>query len=331
MDKNETFYICQTRVIIENPFAFNCCEFLTNPDECNYIPSTQLMNVYTTEIPNNPPIKSTIISTIISTIKSTMKSTIKSTIISPIISTTFPIPIEKEPIDLVLVTLTNYNQDNSSSSSFITHFSHRSQGHTNPKKVNMDYKVKYKRVLRRLEEEKKGICNLHGNEKGSNVKYLCKIQIDNSNIQNIQITNFIFDSRYNINLIMTPLAKILMNNAQDSNKYNYLSDAEIYFLDHCFIIRYQKRLLNITGEIEDSKFTIKTKDIILMIELDSENDSIGEMDCTFADRKFKNYTLNCRVNEDIKGNLQSAISFFDDNILIIYFDSESESIIDKLE
>ena len=306
LDKNETFYICQTRAIIENPFAFNCCEFLTNPDECNYIPTTQLMNIYTTEIPINPPIKSTII------------------------STTFPTPIEKKELTyLALAILTNYTQDNSNkSSTFNIHVSRRS-GNSNPKNAKMGYKVTYNRVLRGLEEEKEGNCTLQGNGMGSNIKYLCKMELDNSNIKNIQITNFIFDPKDNINLIITPLAKMIMNNVQDANKYNYLSDAEIYFLEHCSMNRYQKRLLNISGEIQDSKFTIKTKDIILMIYHDSENDSMGEIDCTFTDKKLKNYTLNCRVNEGMINIFQAAISFFDDNILILYFDSYNESIIDN--
>ena len=66
-----------------------------------------------------------------------------------------------------------------------------------------------------------------------------------------------------------------------------------------------------------------------MTYLDSENESIGEMDCTFTDIKLKNYTLNCRVNEGMKNIFQAAISFFDDNILILYFDSYNESIIDN--
>ena len=37
LDKKETFYICQSRTIIQNPLAFNCCEFMTNPKECNYL------------------------------------------------------------------------------------------------------------------------------------------------------------------------------------------------------------------------------------------------------------------------------------------------------
>ena len=326
LDKNVTFYICQSRVIIENPFAFNCCEFLVNPDECNYIPSTQLMNVQTTEIPINPPIKLKIKSTNNSIIISTIKSTIIPTIKSTIIPTTNLTRIEKkEQTDLILALFSDWKQE-SNSCSFKSHFSSRSSSFTYSKKLNIGFKVNYKRT----EEEKIGICTLQGKGMSSNAKYLCEIQIDDSNIKNIKITNFIFNPQDNINLIMTPIAKMLMNNVHDINKYNYLSGAEIYILDHCIMNIYQKKLLNIFGEIHDSQPTLKTKDIILTINLDSESDSMKELNCEFTDIKLKNYTLNCIINDGLKGDFQSAISFIDDNILIIYFDSYNESIFDNI-
>ena len=122
-----------------------------------------------------------------------------------------------------------------------------------------------------------------------------------------------------------------MNNVQDIKIYNYFSDAGIYILDHSIMNKYQKKLLNIFGEIHDSQPTLKTKDIILTINLDSEIDSKEELNCEFTDIKLKNYTLNCIINDGLKGDFQSAISFIDDNILIIYFDSYNESIIDNTE
>ena len=55
--------------------------------------------------------------------------------------------------------------------------------------------------------------------------------------------------------------------------------------------------------------------------------SQSEINCTFIDINLKNYSLNCKINEDMKGDFQTAISFIDDNILIIYFDSLNQSII----
>ena len=38
-----------------------------------------------------------------------------------------------------------------------------------------------------------------------------------------------------------------------------------------------------------------------------------------------NYTLNCKSNEKIEGDLQSAISFIDDDILLVNFDEGDNS------
>ena len=87
---------------------------------------------------------------------------------------------------------------------------------------------------------------------------------------------------------MTPIAKMLINNVQDANKYNFLSDAEIYILNHCIMNKYQKNLLNISGEIHDPQPNLKSKDINIIINLDSEIDSIAEINCRFLIRNFTN-------------------------------------------
>ena len=42
------------------------------------------------------------------------------------------------------------------------------------------------------------------------------------------------------------------------------------------------------------------------------------------------YVLS-EINEDLKGDCRSAIAFIDDSILITYFDSYNESIIEETE
>ena len=91
LDKKNKFYICKFRVIIENSNAFNCCEYLTNPDVCDYFPSTQLMISQTTE--------------------STQLVISQTTEIPPII-TTFPKPIVRpiRQIDMILALISGWNQ-----------------------------------------------------------------------------------------------------------------------------------------------------------------------------------------------------------------------------
>ena len=68
-----------------------------------------------------------------------------------------------------------------------------------------------------------------------------------------------------------------------------------------------------------------------MINLDSESNLQTEINCTFTDIKLKNYSLNYRINEDMKGDFQTAISLIGDNILVTYFDSYYESIIEEVQ
>ena len=274
LDKNETFYICQSKVIIQNPLAFNCCEFIANPNECYYIP-----------------------------------------------------PQTTETVDIILGLFSRWRQVDKNCSFYI-HFKSRIPNYIYSTILKITTIFDYNRSLRRL-EEKNGICTLQKNGTNSNAKYLCEIQSDNSNFKNVKmLPNLKFNSLDNISLHMTPLAKMYLNNIQDvKDKFNYLSDAEIYILDHCTINRYQKELLNISGEIQDPQPTLKNMDIVLMIDHESENISQSEINCTFTDINLKNYSLNCKINEDMKGDFQTAISFIDDNILIIYFDSLNQSII----
>ena len=306
LDKKNKFYICQLRVIIENSNAFNCCEYLTNPDVCDYFPSTQLMISQTTE--------------------STQLMIAQTTENPP----TFPKPIVRpiRQIDMILALFSGWNQAGNNCRFYI-HFTSRTPDFNYPKTVNITVIFDYYRSLRRL-EEKKGNCILEENGISSNGKYLCTVQSDNSNIKNVKIfPNLEFDSTDNIILHMTPIAKMFINNIQDvKDQFNYLSDAHIYILDYCIQNRYKKNLLNISGEIQDPQPNLNNNmDIVLMINFDSESDSQTEINCTITDIKVKNYSLNCRVNENIEGNFQTAISFIDDDILITYFDSYNESLI----
>ena len=296
LNKNETFYICQIKVIIQNQFAFNCCEFMTNPNECKYLSAAAILNSQT--------------------IPTTMIS--QTTEISP-------------HVDIILVLFSGWNQVGNICSFYI-YFTSRTTNYVYSTLLNVTIIFNYNRALRRL-EEKKGICTLEKNGINSNAKYLCKVQSDNSNIKSAKILpNIVFNSPDNITLHMTPIAKMFLNNIQNiKDQFNYFSDVQIYILDHCIINRYQTKLLNVSGEIHDPQPTLKNMDIVLMINLDSEINSQAEINCIFTDIKFKNYSLNCRINEDMKGDFQTAISFIGDNILITYFDSYYESIIEEVQ
>ena len=296
----------------KNPLAINCCEFLTNPNECNYISPTTLMIFPTT----NTYVPNPIIPTTIMISKTTEISNFQKPNIGVII---------------IMVLFSGWKQVGNICSFYI-HFTSITPNYIYSSILKVTTIFYYNRTLRRL-EEKKGNSTLHQNGINSNAKYLCEIQSDNSNIKSVEILpNLEFNSSDNITLYMTPIVKMFLNNIQNvKDQFNYFSDSQIYILDHCIINRYQTKLLNISGEIQDPQPILKNMDIILMINLDSEINSQAEINCTFTDIKLKNYSLNCRINEDMKGDFQTAISFIGDSILITYFDSYYESIIERVQ
>ena len=64
----------------------------------------------------------------------------------------------------------------------------------------------------------------------------------------------------------------------------------------------------------------------LMISTVSNNEPSIEANCSVANIKEHNYTLTCKSYEKFSGYLQSAISFIDNNnILIINFEDNNNT------
>ena len=80
--------------------------------------------------------------------------------------------------------------------------------------------------------------------------------------------------------------------------------------------------------LEKPKSDLDKKRINLTINLDSDNNIYTESICTIFKINDNNYTLNCEFNENIEVDLQNAISFInDEEILLVNFDSGNNTII----
>ena len=120
-----------------------------------------------------------------------------------------------------------------------------------------------------------------------------------------------------------------MNNIQDiDDKYDNLEYSFVYILDHSLYNKYSQYIYNITGIIDqEPKSKLENKNINLKINIESENKISTESNCSIIKINESSYTLNCELKDDIKGDLQSAISFInDEEILLIYFDSGNSTI-----
>ena len=102
-------------------------------------------------------------------------------------------------------------------------------------------------------------------------------------------------------------------------------------MDNSSFYRNQQFLFNINGEIEDPQPKLENKNITLLINLENEIDEKTEVEvqCNISNITRNNYILYCKSNETFIGELQNAISFIDNNdLLLLNFANINDSIID---
>lgn len=187
--------------------------------------------------------------------------------------------------------------------------------------------VEYYSLLRRLERFE-GDCTLQNREINSKAQYLCEIQADTSNIKKISaVPEFNFISQNDVILVgITPFAQMFMNEIKNiGDKFNNISESNIYVLDHSIVKIYQKNSFNISGEINGVQPNFTIKDLTLIIYKNFENKKELEVKCIISDKIENNYTLYCMSNETFEGDIQSAISFIDNDVLVVNFDENIES------
>ena len=123
---------------------------------------------------------------------------------------------------------------------------------------------------------------------------------------------------------------MLMNDLLSyDNRYKVLSNSTVYLIDNSTYEIYDKLLFNITEIINGTQPKLENKDISLMINLQSEQNLEAELGCVIDKIGLKNYLLNCKSNKSAELNLQSAVSFIDNNdILIINFNKGANTIVE---
>ena len=251
----------------------------------------------------------------------------------PIIQTTIPqinIPeIINEQTSLILLGF-NHFKLNSSSISFNTLFTQiLNEIYSNLMKALLI--IIYNENIRIL-EEKEIECYLKEKNKTNIVSYFCETEIKNSNIKNVKIIpKFNFINQTNITILgLTPFARMYINNLQDiDDKYDNLENNIVYILVHSIYNKYSTYIYNITGIMnQEPKSKLEGKNINLMINLESEDEISTESNCTIIKNNENSYTLNCESRQNIDGDLQTAISFInEEEILLINFEGGNNGTI----
>lgn len=119
-----------------------------------------------------------------------------------------------------------------------------------------------------------------------------------------------------------------MDNIQNvPEELDALKNSTSYILKHSKINKNNDLYFNISGII-DKKPKFGKVNIKLMTYTKSENEVLPtEIDCNIIDIINYDYILNCKGNNNEYYNLQNSLSFIDDEILVINFDNNGNSII----
>ena len=68
-----------------------------------------------------------------------------------------------------------------------------------------------------------------------------------------------------------------------------------------------------------------------MINLNSAEKKVAKLNCNIIEIIGNIYTLNCKINENIDGDLQASVSYIDKDLLIINFETGFDSKINLKE
>ena len=111
---------------------------------------------------------------------------------------------------------------------------------------------------------------------------------------------------------ITIITNFVNKRLETANEIDDLSISNIYILNNSIVKKYGQNNYNISGEIENAGFELKSKDLTLMV-----NPNSTELNCTIALITGNNYTINCPTNDDIDYDFQNACSDIDGDMLLV--------------
>ena len=127
-------------------------------------------------------------------------------------------------------------------------------------------------------------------------------------------------------MIISPLASEYMNNLQDlPDIYDNLFDEANIFLLQKSKLNQNGKIFNISGIMEGDPHFELNKNISLIANHESEQEK-KEINCSIIDNSLDRYTINCKLDNNIKYDLNNSLSITDNNIILIVFEDESSII-----
>ena len=240
------------------------------------------------------------------------------TTITTIPPSTIPDIIPNVDTSLVLLGFSHFKKYDFNIS-FLTHFVYL-KGKIYSKNLKYPVQISYKRFLRLLENYEANCTNIR--ESSGKISYLCNIQIETQNIDNIKIIpnfNFILDKPL---VFISPLSAIYMDNIEKvEGELDILLNSNLYILSHSQIQDEKNESFIISGIINKPKPNFKKIQLNLKTNVEYQNKiSQTELNCNIIDVVDDKYTLRCKGEKKRTYILQHSTSFIGDEILLINFD-----------
>ena len=311
--------VCQSENIITSPNAIYCCDYDFGNNKCLEPILTTILTTTLNIIPTTIPVLKTTTPTLINEINDTSSTT------NQIVDDIY--------VTLILIGFSGFRNLYTSVNFYIYFYN------SNPlfysKNLNFPVIIESNRVLRHLETYEAN-CEITGEKNKDIHVYYCNINAQIQNIKSVKIidinqfqfSSFNSISFISLDVIVSPLAEIFMDNIQNCpDKLEALKNSTSYILEHSKIHEDKDLYFNISGIINQKPKFGKNK-IKLMTYTKYENQTLqADIDCDIIDIINYTYILNCKGNNGDYYNFQYSLSFIIDEILIIIFDNDDNSTI----
>lgn len=197
-------------------------------------------------------------------------------------------------------------------------------------KIYLYIRIKYKTNAESLQNESKQIqCLLFENEfiSQNQFRYNCSFEINGEELENVGIIENNLDGQ-NIEIIdNSSMAIQFMDNIQNVGDTDIFNKKLYIFKDSNLHIDYNKKIINITGTIDDISFHYVSLYLtIIIIEYDNSK-HMKNIYCDIYNLNDNNYKLVCNSENETYLKLNGAFANLGEENLVIYFNDDINSTI----
>ena len=191
--------------------------------------------------------------------------------------------------------------------------------------------IQYKKLLRKLQEtvKEKVTCIKMIRENQNNILYNCSFPTNGEDIDNLEVKTILEEYKFiglDAKIIFSPFAIKFLDNLQNVGAGD-LFDKKVYLLDQSIIlINNENWAVDIIGVMNDKTFNYSKVDLTIALLSKNSQEKIENISCTTENLYKENYALNCFAENQLRGELESAISDLGKDILVIYFLNTSNKI-----